>query len=76
MLTPLICGVSVGFVIGTREMTEKALREGEVEEEVGSHQRLVAVLVESHDLLVDPDPILTQADIDKLAELESILYKI
>jgi hypothetical protein len=57
-------------------MTEKALREGEVEEEVGSHQRLVAVLVESHDLLVDPDPILTQADIDKLAELESILYKI
>jgi len=63
-------------VIGTREITEKALRDGEVEEEAGSHQRMVAVLVESHDLQVDPDPILTQADRDKLAELESILYKI
>jgi hypothetical protein len=63
-------------VIGTREITEKALRDGEVEEEAGSHQRLVAVLVESHDLRVEPDPMLTQAERDKLAELESILYKI
>jgi hypothetical protein len=37
---------------------------------------MVAVLVESHDLRIDPDPILTQAERDKLAELESILYKI
>jgi hypothetical protein len=63
-------------VIGTREITEKALRDGEVEEEAGSHQRLVALLVESHDLQVDPDPILTQAELEMLAELESILYKI
>lgn len=63
-------------MIGTREITEKALRDGEVEEEAGSHQRMVAVLVESHDLRVEPDPILTQAERDKLAELESILYKI
>jgi hypothetical protein len=70
------CGVSVERVIGTREITEKALRDGEVDEEAGSHQRMVAVLVESHDLRVEPDPILTQAERDKLAELESILYKI
>jgi hypothetical protein len=63
-------------VIGTREITEKALRDGEVDEEAGSHQRLVAVLVENHDLRVEPDPILTQAERDKLAELEGILYKI
>ena len=63
-------------MIGTREITEKALRDGDVEEEAGSHQRLVAVLVESHDLRVEPDPMLTQAERDKLAEFESILYQI
>ena len=75
-MTELPDGASVGWVIGTREITEKALRDGEVEEEAGSHQRLVAVLVETQDLLVQSDPILSEADYDKLAELESILYSI
>ncbi len=69
-------GASVGWVIGTREITEQALRDGEVEEEAGSHQRLVAVLVETRDLMVESDPILSEADYDKLAELESLLYSI
>jgi hypothetical protein len=75
-LTVVAHGASVGRVIGTREITEKALRDGEVEEEAGSHQRLVAVLVETRDLVVETDPMLSEADYDKLAELESILYSI
>lgn len=63
-------------MLGTDEITRQALRDSDLGEESGSHQRMVAVLVESHDLRVDPDPILTQAERDKLAELESILYKI
>ncbi len=75
-LTRVPDGASVDWVIGTREITEKALRDGEVEEEAGSYQRLVAVLVETRDLVVENDPILSEADYDKLAELESILYSI
>jgi hypothetical protein len=75
-LTLVISGASVGGVIGTDEIIRQALRNSDLGEESGSHQRMVAVLVESHDLKVAPDPILTQAERDKLAELESILYKI
>jgi hypothetical protein len=75
-LTLVISGVSVGGMLGTDEIIRQALRDSDLGEESGSHQRMVAVLVESHDLRVDPDPILTQAERDKLAELESILYKI
>ena len=74
-MTDVADGASVDRVIGTREI-EQALRDGEVVEEAASHQRLVAVLVETRDLRVDSDPILSQADYDKLAELESILYSI
>ena len=69
-------GASVDSVIRIRELTEKALQDGDVEEEAGSHQRLVAVMVETHDLVVETDPMLSEADYDKLAELESILYSI
>lgn len=75
-MTHVPCGASVDRVIGTREITEKALRDGEVDEEAGSHQRLVAVLVETQDLRVETDPILSEADYDRLAELENILYSI
>ena len=75
-MTLVISGVSVGGMLGTDEITRQALRDSDLGEESGSHQRMVAVLVESHDLRVDPDPILTQPERDKLAELESILYKI
>jgi hypothetical protein len=72
----VISDASVGGVIGTNEIITQGLRDSDLGEESGSHQRMVAVLVESHDLRVDPDPILTQTERDKLAELESILYKI
>jgi hypothetical protein len=76
-LSFVVSGASVGGVIGTDEIIRQgALRDSDLGEESGRHQRMVAVLVESHDLKVDPDPILTQAERDKLAELESILYKI
>jgi len=75
-LTLVISAVTVGRVLGTDEITRQTLRDSDLGEESGSHQRMVAVLVESHDLRVDPDPILTQPERDKLAELESILYKI
>jgi hypothetical protein len=63
-------------MLGTDQITRQTLRDSDLGEESGSHQRMVAVLVESHDLRVAPDPILTQPERDQLAELESILYKI
>ena len=68
-------GVSVGLVIATRKFAEQA-RDKALSESAGSHQQLVAVLVESSDLRVEPDPLLTQAEQDTLAELENILYSL
>lgn len=68
-------GASVRLVIATKKFAEQA-RENVLSESSGSHQQLVAVLVESSDLRVEPDPLLEKAERDTLAELESILYSL
>jgi hypothetical protein len=68
-------GASVDLVIATRKFAEQA-RENALSETPGSYQQLLAEMVESSDLLVDPDPILEKAERDTLAELESILYSL
>lgn len=54
----------------------QAQQDSDVGEASGSHQRLVAVLVETDNLRVEPDPLLEKTDRDTLAELESILYSV
>ena len=43
---------------------------------VASHQRLLAMLVERHEVIVDPDPVLSQSEIVDIDELEARLYKL
>jgi hypothetical protein len=68
-------GVSVDLVIATEKFAEQA-RDSKLSETSGSYQQLVALMVESRDLLVDPDPMLEKVEGDTLAELESILYSL
>jgi hypothetical protein len=62
-------------VIATKKFAEQA-RDNALSESSGSHQQLVAELVESSDLRVEPDPLLERGDRDTLAELESFLYSL
>ena len=55
---------------------DRAQQDSDVGEASASHQRLVAVLVETDNLRVEPDPMLEKTDRDTLAELESILYSV
>jgi hypothetical protein len=55
---------------------DRAQQDSDVGEASASHQRLVAMLVETDNLQVDPDPMLEKTDRDTLAELESILYSV
>jgi hypothetical protein len=55
---------------------DQAQQDSDVGEASGSHQRLVAVLVETDNLRVEPDPLLEKTGRDTLAELESILYSV
>jgi hypothetical protein len=41
-----------------------------------SHQRLLAMLVERHEVIVDPDPVLSQSELVDFDELESRLYQL
>ena len=68
-------GASVGLVIATRKFAEQA-RDDALSESAGSHQQLLALMVESSDLVVEPDPMLEKVDRDTLSELESILYSL
>jgi hypothetical protein len=66
---------SVDLMLATEKFAEQA-RDNELSESSGSHQQLVALMVESSDLRVEPDPMLEGADWDTLAELESFLYSL
>jgi hypothetical protein len=68
-------GVSVEPVIATEKFAEQA-RDDELSESSGSHQLLVAAMVESSDLRVEPDPLLEMAEPDSAADLESFLYSL
>jgi hypothetical protein len=56
------------------EGTTTAELDEEVSDATGSHQRLFAMLVERHELRVDPDPTLTPDEGVVFDELESRLY--
>jgi hypothetical protein len=75
-LSPNRHGGSVDKVIVQDKVTDRAQQDSEVGEASGSHQRLVAVLVETDNLRVEPDPMLEKTGRDTLAELESILYSV
>lgn len=45
-----------------------------VSDAVASHQRLLAMLVEQHEVRVDPDPSLSPSEVVEFDELESRLY--
>jgi hypothetical protein len=62
-------------VIATEKFAEQA-RDDELSESSGSHQLLVAAMVESSDLRVEPDPLLEMAEPDSAADLESFLYSL
>jgi hypothetical protein len=66
---------SVEVVIAARKFAEQA-QDSALRESSGSHQQLVAEMVESSDLRVEPDPMLEKAEGDTLAELEVFLYSL
>jgi hypothetical protein len=63
-------------VIVQDTVKDQAQQDSDVGEASASHQRLVAVMVETDNLRVEPDPILEKSGRDTLAELESILYSV
>ncbi len=56
------------------EGTKTAELDEEVSDATASHQRLLAMLVERHEVQVDPDPSLTPDEGSDFDELESRLY--
>jgi hypothetical protein len=76
LLPTLRHGATVEVVIVKDIVIDRAQQDSDVGEASGSHQRLVAVLVETDNLRIGPDPMLEKTDRDTLAELETVLYSV
>src|SRR5258708_24398048 len=74
-LTGATNGASVEAMIRV-EGTQTAELDETVSDAVASHQRLLAMLVDGHEVNVEPDPALTPHEVDVFDELESRLYQL